>query len=205
MPKLGMQPIRRHQLILATIGCMSEHGFERTTIARIGKAANMTPSIIHHYFGGKDDLLEASMRYLLEQLRQQLVERLHATDDPRARVEIIVAANFSDEQFSRDVVGAWMAFWGQAQHHPALHRLYRVYARRLHANLRHALRQLLPERDVERAAFGLASLIDGLWLNCALSGEANGQLAREVASNYVATLLGTAQSAPTQEAELSNA
>lgn len=205
MPKLGMQPIRRRQLIQATIQCMSEYGFERTTIARIGKAANMTPSIIHHYFGGKDDLLEASMRFLLEQLRQRMVGRLATTSDPRTRVEIIVAANFSDDQFSGDVIAAWMALWSQAQHHPALHRLYLVYARRLHSNLRHALRQLLDDDAVERASFGLASLIDGLWLNCALSGEVNGQLAREVANNYVATLLGPAQIAPRQHAESSHA
>lgn len=196
MPKLGMQPIRRRQLILATIECMSEYGFERTTVARIGKTANITPSIIHHYFGGKDDLLAASMRHLLEQLRRRVVAQLATSDDPRTRVEMIVTANFSDDQFSGDVIAAWMALWGQAQHHPALHRLYLIYARRLHSNLRHGLRQLLQDDAVERAAFGLASLIDGLWLNCALSGEANGQLAREVALNYVDNLLGPAASDP---------
>lgn len=202
MPKLGMQPIRRRQLILATIHCMSEYGFERTTVARIGKTAHVTPSIIHHYFGGKDDLLAATMRFLLEQLRRALVSRLRSTQDARRRVEMIVAANFSDDQFSGEVIAAWMAFWGQAQHHDALHRLYVVYARRLHSNLRHALRQLLPEADVERATFGVASLIDGLWLNCALSGAANGELAREVALNYITTLLGPAHAAapmPTAE------
>lgn len=205
MPKLGMQPIRRHQLILATIQCMSEFGFERTTVARIGKAANITPSIIHHYFGGKDALLAASMGYLLEQLRERVVAQLASTNDPRTRVEMIVSANFSDDQFSGDVIAAWMALWGQAQHHPALHRLYLIYARRLHSNLRHALRQLLDDEAVERAAFGLASLIDGLWLNCALSGEINGQLAREVANNYVATLLGPAQTNTVENAERSHA
>lgn len=205
VPKLGMQPVRRRQLILATIQCMSDFGFEHTTIARIGRAANVTPSIVHHYFGGKDALLAASMRFLLEQLRQSVVRRLSTTRDPRTRVEMIVAANFSDEQFSSDVIGAWMAFWSQAQHHPALHRLYRVYARRLHSNLCHALRQLLDDASVERAAFGLASLIDGLWLNCALSGEVNGTLAREVACNYVANLLGPAPAPRTPIPETSDA
>lgn len=196
MPKLGMQPIRRRQLILATIHCMSEYGFEHTTVARIGRAANVSPSIIHHYFGGKDDLLEASMRHLLEQLRQTLVARLATSNDPRTRVDMIVAANFSDDQFSGEILAAWMALWSQAQHHPALYRLYRVYARRLRSNLRHALRPLLDEADLERATFGVAALVDGLWLNCSLNGEANGQLAREVAQNHIANLLGPVSAAP---------
>ncbi|HLQ86309.1 MAG TPA: transcriptional regulator BetI, partial [Salinisphaeraceae bacterium] len=136
MPKVGTQAIRRRQLIEATIHCMSEYGFERTTVVRIGRAAQVTPSIIHHYFGGKDELLAAAMRHLLEQLRRNLVARLATSRDARTRVDMIVAANFADEQFSGEVIAAWMAFWGQAQHHPALHRIYRVYAWRLRSNLR---------------------------------------------------------------------
>src|SRR5699024_6724829 len=173
-----------------------EYGFEHTTVARIGRAAHVSPSIIHHYFGGKDDLLEASMRYLLEQLRQTLVAHLNTSRDPRTRLDMIVAANFSDDQFSGEVLAAWMALWGQAQHHPALHRLYRVYAHRLRSNLRHALRPLLAAADLERATFGVAALIDGLWLNCSLSGEANGQLTRKVARNHIANLLGAVSTTP---------
>src|SRR5699024_5331012 len=158
MPKLGMQLIRRRQLILAAIQCMSEYGFEHTTIARIGQMAHITQRITQHYRGGKDALLAASMRHLLEQLRQRVVAELATSNDPRTRVEMIVTANFSDDQFSGDVIADWMALWGQAQHHPTLHRLYLIYARRLHSNLRHALRQLLDDDAVERAAFGLASL-----------------------------------------------
>src|SRR5699024_4729389 len=185
LPKLGMQPIRRRQLILATIRCMSEYGFARTTIARIGKTAGVTPSIIHHYFGGKDDLLEPTVRFLLEQLRQNVVRQLTQATNARQRVEAIIAANFADDQFNDEPLAAWMALWAQAQHHHGLHRLQQIYARRLQSNLRHALRQLVDENAVQRGAFGLAALVDGLWLNCSLNGEANGALARAVALNYI--------------------
>ncbi len=189
MPKVGMQPIRRQQLIDATIRCMSRHGFERTTVARIGRLANVSPGIINHYFGGKDELLEATMRHLLRQLKAETVQRLKHSGNPRARLEAIVDANFADEQFSPELVSAWLAFWAQAPYNRALHRLQRIYARRLRSNLRHALKQLLPAAEVERAAYGLAALIDGLWVNCTLGGEVDGERARTVARDYVGYLL----------------
>lgn len=189
MPKVGMQPIRRQQLIDATIRCMSRHGFEHTTVARIGRMAGVSPGIINHYFGGKDELLEASMRHLLQQLKVEVVQRLASLSDPRKRVEAIIEANFSDDQFSPELIAAWLAFWAQTPYNRALHRLQQIYARRLRSNLRHALKRLLPASEVERATFGLAALIDGLWVNCALNGEVNGEYARAMGRDYIGYVL----------------
>ncbi len=70
---------------------------------------------------------------------------------------------------------------GQA---PGLARIQRVYERRLRSNLLAPLKQLLPAAEAEQLAEGLAALIDGLWLRCALTGgaldpTAAGRLARD--------------------------
>ena len=57
MPKLGMQPIRRRQLIQATLEAIDELGLADATIARIAKRAGVSTGIISHYFAGKDGLL----------------------------------------------------------------------------------------------------------------------------------------------------
>jgi TetR/AcrR family transcriptional repressor of bet genes len=61
MPKLGMSGIRKPQLIRATIRVIHDVGLADAAVAMIGQKANMSPSIINHYFGGKDGLLEATM------------------------------------------------------------------------------------------------------------------------------------------------
>ncbi|GLR78943.1 transcriptional regulator BetI (plasmid) [Azospirillum oryzae] len=185
MPKVGMEPIRRRQLIDATIASMGKHGLADTTVQTISRGAGVSPGIIHHYFGGKDELLAATMRSMLQQLRDDATQRLAAADSPRARLEAIVDCNFAPDQFEPRVVAAWLGFWAQAPHNPALSRLQRINARRLHSNLLHALRPLLPPERAERVAVGLAAMIDGLWLRFALTGAIDGSAARAVALGYL--------------------
>ncbi|ALG72728.1 BetI family transcriptional regulator [Azospirillum thiophilum] len=185
MPKVGMEPIRRRQLIDATITSMGEHGLADTTVQTISRGAGVSPGIIHHYFGGKDELLAATMRSMLQQLRDDATQRLATATSPRARLEAIVDCNFAPGQFEPRVVAAWLGFWAQAPHNPALARLQRINARRLHSNLLHALRPLLPADRAERVAVGLAAMIDGLWLRFALTGAIDGSAARAVALGYL--------------------
>jgi TetR/AcrR family transcriptional regulator, transcriptional repressor of bet genes len=172
MPKVGMEPIRRRQLIDATIVSIGRYGLADTTVQRISREAGVSSGIIHHYFGGKNELLEATMRRLLALLREE-------------RITAIVASNFAVSQFQRGVITAWLAFWAQAPHVPALDRLQRINAKRLRSNLLYSLRRLLPRAQAEQTARGLAALIDGLWLRAALDGSLDGEGARAIAGAYL--------------------
>ncbi|MDX1694604.1 MAG: transcriptional regulator BetI [Ketobacteraceae bacterium] len=172
MPKLGMQEVRRRQLIEATIATIERHGFAETTIAGISQAAGLSSGIISHYFGGKNALLAASMRSLLRELQAVTIVRLRQARTPTERVAAIVAANFAPEQFTPRVCAAWLAFYAQVPWSPELARLHRVYVRRLRSNLAHAYRQCLPATEAERAAEGMSALIDGIYVRAALRGEA---------------------------------
>ncbi|HXH02758.1 MAG TPA: transcriptional regulator BetI [Candidatus Competibacteraceae bacterium] len=190
MPKVGIEPIRRQQLIEATISAISEHGFADTTISRISRAAGVSAGIIHHYFGGKNELLEAAMRSLLQDLHAEVSRRLEGVSDPRERLYAIIDGNFTEAQFAPQAITAWMALWNQARYAPALARLQRIYARRLRSNLLHALRQLLSPGEAERAAFALAVMIDGLSLQSALRPDGvPPQEARALVRDYLDRLL----------------
>lgn len=186
MPKVGMEPIRKRQLIEATIASIHAHGFADTTVATISRAAGVSPGIIHHYFGGKGALLAATMQALLVEWRGYVVAALQAADGPRARIEAIIDSSFAESQFQPQVIVTWLAFWGQAPHDATLMRLQRLYARRLKSNLRHDLRRLVEPARVEVATLGLAALIDGLWLSCALGQPGLGaEAARALAKDYL--------------------
>ena len=68
MPKLGMEPLRRRALIDATISAIGERGSLDVTMSDIAGRAGVSSALAHHYFGAKDDLLEATMRQLLADL-----------------------------------------------------------------------------------------------------------------------------------------
>lgn len=173
MPKVGMKPLRQSQLIEATLESVEAYGLPGTTINSISKIAGVSTGIINHYFGGKQGLLEATVRYLLQSLHDELMHELKkvASDDPMGRLQAIVAANFSQVQVSEKGSKTWLAFWSQAMHTPEFARLQRVNERRLLSNLKYSYRQLLPTERVEEAAQTTAALIDGLWLRRALSDK----------------------------------
>ena len=190
MPKLGMEPIRKRQLIEATVASIHQNGFADTTVQTISRAAGVSPGIIHHYFGGKGALLAATMRALLVELRACVVPALRAAQGPRERIEAVIDASFAERQFEPQVIVTWLAFWGHAPHHPDLARLQRIYARRLTSHLRYDLRPLVGAR-AETVAAGMAAMIDGLWLSFALGRQSAGTTAaRALARDYLARQLG---------------
>ncbi|WP_445680742.1 transcriptional regulator BetI [Radicibacter daui] len=200
MPKVGMQPIRRQQLIDATISSIHRHGFQETTVQRIGAEAGLSPGIIHHYFGGKEALLEATMRWLLEELRLDLKQRLEGAASPRQRVDAVLSANFDPVQFRPDVLAAWLSLWSQASYTPPLARLRNIYTRRALSNLAAPLGRLVPRDAARHIAITLVALIDGFWLRAAL-GDADIkpdlvlELARRTADLAIADALAAAPAA----------
>lgn len=170
MPRVGIEPLRRQQLIDAALEVIAREGFQGATVGRISQASGMSVGIISHYFGGKNGLLEATMRYLLSSLRLDLLQRMEeGYNDPHARLVAIIESNFSGVQTDLKSARTWLAFWAQAMHSPGLARLQRINEQRLLSNLMVSLRHLLPEERVKETAQTIAALIDGFWLRAALS------------------------------------
>lgn len=186
MPKLGMEAVRRRQLIEATIDTIHEVGFAAASLQAIARRAGVSPGLVAHYFDDKNGLLEATLRALFEDLTRDTVARLRAARTPRARVDAVVEANLAPRQFDPRLAKVWLAFWAQAMHVPALARIQHIYQRRMLDNLSHALRGLLPPRRARQLAHGVAGLIDGLWLRATLgSGQPDSAAARRLLRDYL--------------------
>lgn len=190
MPKVGMAPIRRKQLVEAAIAAIHAHGFADATVARIARQAGISAGMVHHYFKDKDELLFATMRHLLAELRSDAVARLSRTGDPEGRIRAIIDACFGDTQFDEQVFSAWLALYGNARHSPRLMNILSVYHRRLRSSLLHDLRRLVPEAEALRLSEGIAAMIDGLWLRYALTGKPRDpETPRALTRDYLAAAL----------------
>ena len=190
MPKVGMEPLRRRALIDAAVLAIGERGSLDVTMSEIATRAGVSAALAHHYFGGKDDLLEATMRHILRALGRDSVAALAGVADPLGRVSAVIAVNFAHSQFRRETIAAWLAFYVEAQRSAPMRRLLRVYTRRLHSNLMSGLRELLPAREAERTAEGIAALIDGLYIRRALvDGAPDAASAVALVEDYLETRL----------------
>ena len=191
MPKIGMEPLRRKALIDAAIAVIGERGSLGVTMTEIAGRAGVSSALAHHYFGAKDDLIQATMRHILDELGEDVCAALRAATTPRERVSAIVAVNFSPTQFRPQTIAAWLAFYVAAQQSPALRRLLRVYARRLHSNLMSGLTALLSRDEAERVAETVAAMIDGFYIRRALGdGTPNAQSAIALIEEFIEGRLG---------------
>ncbi len=86
MPKVGMQPIRRQQLIEATLQAVDQVGMGDASIALIARLAGVSNGIISHYFQDKNGLIAATAQYLMTVLSENVTARRQALEDtsPRA-------------------------------------------------------------------------------------------------------------------------
>ena len=196
MPKVGMQPIRRSQLISATLEAIDQVGMSDASIAYIARIAGVSNGIISHYFQDKNGLLEATMRHIMVALREAIDARRRTlpADDPQAHLRAIIEGNFDESQISGPAMKTWLAFWASSMHHPNLRRLQRINDRRLYSNLCGQFRKVLPKEQARVSARGLAALIDGLWLRGALSGEEfDARNAARIAFDYLTLQLAKAE------------
>jgi TetR/AcrR family transcriptional regulator, transcriptional repressor of bet genes len=170
MPKLGMEEIRRRQLIEATIASIHEVGFAESSLSRISARAGVSTGIVHHYFEDKAELLESTLRQLGTNLRLTVVRKLNAARTPVERLLAVIDGNIGTEIFTPEGVSAWLAFWAQVPTSPRLARIQHVIISRLRDNLVDALKRM-GRKDAEEIARVTEALIDGLWLRAALSTD----------------------------------
>lgn len=112
MPKVGMQPIRRQQLIEATLQAVDQVGLGDASIALIARLAGVSNGIISHYFRDKNGLIAATMGYIMNMLNEGVRARRQAlTDDsPRAHLKVIIEGNFDASQVNGPAMKTWLAF-----------------------------------------------------------------------------------------------
>ena len=190
MPKIGMEPLRRKALVDAALRTIGHHGSLNVTMSDIAREAGVSAALAHHYFGSKQQLLLETIRSLLRDLRRDAVAALTRASGPRERLSAIVHVSFQSDQFTPETVAAWLAFYVEAQRSPALRRLLKVYARRLHSNLVFALDQLTSHERANRIAEGAGAMIDGLYIRHALGADApNAASAIALVEDYIAVQL----------------
>ena len=172
MPKIGVAAMRKRALIRAAITEVGEAGSLDVTVSQIALRAGVSSALAHHYFGSKEQIFLDSMRHILKEFGISARARVALAANPRQQIHAIIAASFAPPQFERNVVAAWLTFYVQALRSAEAARLLRIYARRLDSNLVFHLRKLVSEATARRTAQGLAAMIDGFYIRCALQDSA---------------------------------
>lgn len=190
MARLKIRDHRRNELIDATIASIASHGLGDTTLSTIAAEAGVSPGLVNHYFEGKDELLEATLRHLASQLALRVRAFMPRNPTPLERIRAIIEGCLKDENFSQGNIQAWLHFWRQVPNNERFARLLHAINCRFRSNLLFALKQLMPEDRAVEASIAIYALIDGFWLRSATEPNAVSlDVARKISHDYVAMIL----------------
>lgn len=168
-PKLGMGPVRREQIVRATVRCLARDGYAGLTMKLVAAEAGVSQGILHYYFRDKAAMLAAAALRVTVDLDRRVAAEARGARDARARLRAVIRACLETAVESRDFWTVFIEFWGEALHDrrlAAVNRQAYARARRLIAATLAGGRSAGAVRRVnlEEAAAAVLGLLDGLSL-----------------------------------------
>ena len=175
-----MGPVRREQIVRATIRCLAREGYTRLTMKKVARAAGVSQGILHYYFADKRAMLAATLEAVTRDLDRRVAAAQSRTGrDARARLRTLVRACLEVAVSRPEFWVVFVEFWGEMLHDRRLRDLNTaVYSR-----TRRLIGRLIAEGvragrfrpvDPRRASAVVLGLIDGLSLQLTFDPEAFG-------------------------------
>ncbi len=160
---------RRAQIVDGLLSVMNRTGYEGATIQAIGKAAKLSPGLVHYHFATKRDVLVSLIEALRAQLEQRYQARLAQAETPATRLDALIDAHVA---LGRDAdpraVSAWNVIGAEAVRDAEVRGLYRAALARNLAETRRLVRAELAAkakstREATRIAAAIVSAIEGAY------------------------------------------
>jgi AcrR family transcriptional regulator len=168
-PKLGVAPVRREQIVQATIRCLARDGATGLRMKRVAAQAGVSQGILHYYFTNKRAILIAALQTVQADLDQRLHELLEGARDARTRLRAVIRGCLGLASENREYWLVFVTFWGEMMHDRQLLQfnatLYRQFRRNLGALVVEGTRAGTFRRlDAEDAGAVILAVVDGISL-----------------------------------------
>lgn len=89
MPKLGMEPIRRSQIINSTLECICAEGIEKISLDRVAKEAECSKGVVNYYFKSKDNLILEVFRAFLNYYKLKIDSEIRTDMTPYEMMRVV--------------------------------------------------------------------------------------------------------------------
>ncbi|MGY6654493.1 TetR/AcrR family transcriptional regulator [Amycolatopsis sp. TRM77291] len=162
----------RTALLDATIDCLVDLGYARTSVQEICARAGVSKGAVQHHFSAKAELMAAAVEHLTEKLRGRLAASITAL--PGGASGVAAAIDLLWEGYSGTLSTAATELWVAARTDPELRAAIRPVDRALgRSTLEHitAVAGDLPKERAEILFWLTVNLTRGLALDAELGGD----------------------------------
>ena len=162
---------RQRQLVESTITAIGRYGYAKLTLNHVASLAGLSPGIVNFHFRSKEQLLAATLEYLVEEYEAFWTQALaNAGDSAAQKVEAMIEADFHLQVNSLEKVTVWYAFWAEAQANPTYRERISRQEARYFEDIRALFQRLIDEGgyagvSADAVAYGISAMMDGFWFD----------------------------------------
>ncbi|MGY0488596.1 TetR family transcriptional regulator C-terminal domain-containing protein [Streptomyces sp. WG-D5] len=156
------------QIVRETVRLIAEHGFHAVRVSDIARACATSTAAIHYHFPGRAELLEAAVRWCMDEDTARRAAHLAEADDAAAELRQLIELQTPRTAQQRRQWKVWLDLWAEAARSTAVGRLHAEYYRQWRSTVADVLRRGVDQGvfrstvDPDAAAYALTALIDGL-------------------------------------------
>lgn len=144
----------RNRLLTATVDCLYELGYHRTTTASVEQRAGVTRGALMHQFASKSALIIATAQYIVQSSEDQLLSQARAIGAPASGPEL---TDLLWRQFTQPAALAFIEISMAARTDPVLAQALAEPQKRLDAQCRRVLTEFA---DASSAGPDLAAVLE---------------------------------------------
>ncbi|MGH2549198.1 MAG: TetR family transcriptional regulator, partial [Thermomicrobiales bacterium] len=187
MPKLGMEVVRRRQVIDAAVSILSHHGWHDLTIREVSDTAKVSAGVVTHYFASKRAIIVDT----ISDTNQRVYRAISAVEKKKAgasnQIAHLVELTTHPELHDLPSRNFWIALYGRSPFDPVIqaeiHRLQRwlaeAVARIVRQGVQHA--EFRTDRSPEDIAASCVVMIAGQMMAAGASpGDLTADRCREI-------------------------
>ncbi|OEJ24025.1 TetR family transcriptional regulator [Streptomyces agglomeratus] len=164
-PPEGGRPL---QIVRETVRLIAERGFHAVRVADIAEACATSTAAVHYHFPGRDELLEAAVRWCMDEDTARRAAGIADAGDAADELRRLIELRTPYTAQRRRQWSVWLDLWAEAARGTAVGRLHNAYHRQWRATVTDVLRRgvgqgvFRPTTDPDADALRLTALIDGL-------------------------------------------
>ncbi|MGW8984054.1 TetR family transcriptional regulator C-terminal domain-containing protein [Streptomyces parvus] len=155
------------QIVRETVRLIAERGFHAVRVADIAAACHTSTAAIHYHFPGRDELLEAAVRWCMDEDTRRRADATAGTRHAGDELRLLIELQTPRTEQQRRQWCVWLDLWAEAARSTTVGRLHGEYYRQWRGTVADVIRRGVEQGvfrpvDADGAALALTALIDGL-------------------------------------------
>jgi len=162
-------PPKQEHLLRCTYQVLAESGLRHLSLQRVASRAGVSKGILLYYFGSKENLVLATLRWVLARVARRIFSAIRRARTAQEKIQATIDAIFVDPQANRDFYLVYTDLLSSAARQHRFQELSATFRGIVDAVYGQIIQEGVQEgafrvRDVQEAAAVMRALVDGLFL-----------------------------------------